>query len=166
MTQAAVTLRPVSASDEGFLFRVFKGVHEQTFAPLDLPAEQKDELLRMQFVAQQGQYRQQYPNADFDLILYESTEIGSLYALRGPDRFVLIDIALLPEYRNGGIGANLVQSLIAEAHASRKSLDAHVQRDNPAWRLWQRLGFEQAGDDGVYLRIRVPPPGDGLVRDH
>jgi ribosomal protein S18 acetylase RimI-like enzyme len=141
MTQNSVTLRPVCASDEDFLFRVFKSVHEQTFAMVEMPEEQKHELLRMQFVAQREQYRQQFPNADFDLILYGGTKIGNLYALRGPERFVLIDIALLPEYRNKGVGTG-------------KSLDAHVQKDNPAWRLWQRLGFEKAEDDGVYLRIR------------
>ena len=154
MTQNSVTLRPVCASDEDFLFRVFKNVHEQTFAMVEMPEEQKHELLRMQFVAQREQYRQQFPNADFDLILYGGTKIGNLYALRGPERFVLIDIALLPEYRNKGVGTDLVQSLINEADASQKSLDAHVRRDNPAWRLWQRLGFEKAEDDGVYLQIR------------
>jgi len=154
-----VTLRAVVVGDEEFLLRVFSSVHEQTFAMLDMPAEQINELLRMQFLAQQGQYRQQFPTADFDVVLLEGTAIGSMYAIRGPDEFVLIDIALLPEHRNDGIGAELVRALIDVARESAQPLQAHVRSDNPAWRLWQRLGFQEVADDGVYLQICVPAPG-------
>ena len=113
----------------------------------------------MQFLAQQGQYRQQFPTADFDVVMLEGTAIGSMYAIRGPDEFVLIDIALLPEHRNDGIGAELVRALIDVARESAQPLQAHVRSDNPAWRLWQRLGFQEVADDGVYLQICVPAPG-------
>lgn len=154
--QEPVTLRPVCAADEAFLFRVFRSVHKQTFAVLELSDEQKTELLRMQFTAQQEQYRIQYPRADFDLVLCDGVPVGSMYALRGPDEFVLIDIALLPEHRNSGIGKELVTTLIRQAKNEKKAVTAHVRCDNPAWRLWQRLGFEAVGDDGVYLQICVP----------
>ena len=72
-----------------------------------------------------------------------------------PVEFVLIDIALLPEQRNAGIGAQLVAPLIQQALAAGRPLEAHVHRDNPACRLWRRLGFEIVADDGVYLQIRV-----------
>jgi ribosomal protein S18 acetylase RimI-like enzyme len=76
--------------------------------------------------------------------------------LRGPDDFVLIDITLLPEHRNSGIGAGLVRELIVQANAAHEPLRAHVLKQNPAWRLWQRLGFHLISDDGVYLAIEVP----------
>ena len=82
--------------------------------------------------------------------------VGNFYTLRGPDEFVLIDITLLPEHRNAGIGAGLVQELIAQANAENEPLFAHVLKDNPAWRLWQRVGFRLVNDDGMYLRIEVP----------
>lgn len=110
----------------------------------------------MQFNAQQSQYCTQYPDADFDVVMRDGEPVGYMYALRGPDAYVLIDISLLPEQRNKGVGAKLVSALIKEAQSSNEPLEAHVLRDNPAWRLWQRLGFEQVSDDGVYLHIRVP----------
>ena len=152
----SITLRPVNADDEGFLFGLYRSVHEQTFASLNVPEEQKTSLLRMQFNAQRQQYRSQYPGADFDLVLCDGVSAGCMSALRGPDEFVLIDIALLPEYRNGGIGKELVAKLIRHAQDEKKTLTAHVRSDNPAWRLWQRLGFEAVSDDDVYLRIQVP----------
>jgi ribosomal protein S18 acetylase RimI-like enzyme len=154
--QESLTLRPIGADDEKFLFGLFRAVHEPVFESLNLSDDQKIALLRMQFSAQQQQYRHQYPAADFDIVLRDDLATGSIYALRGPDEFVLIDIALLPEFRNAGVGSKLVTTLIRQAKEKRKSVSAHVRKDNPAWRLWQRLGFQAEHDDGIYLRIRVP----------
>jgi len=150
-----VAVRAISASDAPFLFRLFCSAREDQFASLDLPGDQKEQLMRTQFDAQQYQYKNQYPDADFELVVNDGDSIGNFYALRGPEEFVLIDITLLPEYRNSGIGARLVRELIADAHTAKKSLHAHVLKQNPAWRLWQRLGFREVGDDGVYLAIEV-----------
>lgn len=151
----SVTLRPVCSDDEAFVFDLFRSAHKQTFASLDMPEEEENELLRMQFIAQQSQYRGQYPDAHFDLVLKDEVAIGTMYAMRGPEKFVLIDIMLLAEHRNAGIGARLVKKLIREANAAKKALQAHVLKTNPACRLWRRLGFEIVADDGVYLQIRV-----------
>jgi ribosomal protein S18 acetylase RimI-like enzyme len=150
----SVTLRPVCSNDEAFVLDLFRSAHKHTFASLDMP-EEENELLRMQFKAQQSQYRSQYPDARFDLVLKDEVAIGTLYAMRGPEKFVLIDIMLLAEHRNAGIGAKLVKKLIREANAAKKALQAHVLKTNPACRLWRRLGFEIVADDGVYLQIRV-----------
>lgn len=152
----SITLRPIHTDDEDFLFVLFKNAHEQDLGSADLPAEQKNTLLRMQFTARQHQYRERFPRGNFDLILEAGKPVGIIYTQRGPEEFVLIDIALLPELRNEGIGKELVSALIREAQDQQKAVTAHVRKDNPAWRLWQRLGFEIVGDDGVYLEIRVP----------
>lgn len=153
--QNSVTLWPISASDQDFLFDVFCSARAELIESLDLPDVQKAQLMRIQFQAQIDAYRNQYPNADFDLLMVDGKRAGNLYAQRGPDDFVLIDITLLPEHRNMGIGGTLVRQLLAEARAAGKALNAHVRKGNPAWRLWQRLGFRLVGDDGVYLAIEV-----------
>ena len=155
--QKSLTLRPICSNDDSLLFRIFQTVYEPDFEALDIPADQFTDLLRIQFNAQQQQYRRRYPDADFDVVLCDDKPAGSMCALRGPDRFALIDISLLPEYRNRGIGSELVADLISQARIAGKAVDAHVRRGNPAGRLWQRLGFEQVGDDGVYLQIRIQP---------
>jgi ribosomal protein S18 acetylase RimI-like enzyme len=135
-------------------------VHEETFSSLDMLEEQKNELLRSQFNAQQQQYRSQFPMADFELVLSNEDPIGSLFALRGPEEFVLIDISLLPDHRNCGIGGRLITSLIQQANDASKPLQAHVLKNNPAWHLWQRLGFEEVDEDDMYLIICVPAEPD------
>ena len=152
----SITVRPICVTDEPFLFRLFCSAREHQFASPGIPLDQKEQLMQMQFQAQQQQYRGQFPNAEFDLVLNNDVPVGNFYTLRGPGEFVLIDITLLPEHRNGGIGARLVQDLIAQANSENEPLSAHVLKDNPAWRLWQRLGFCLVNDDGMYLRIEVP----------
>jgi len=151
-----MTTRPICDADQEFLFEVFCSAQAEKFELLDLPPDQQEQLLRMQYQAQRRAYLSEFPDADFDVVLIDEVPAGNLYAQRGPDRFVLIDITLLPEYRNSGVGADLVRQLIARASAAGKALNAHVSKENPAWRLWQRLGFRQVGDDGVYLTIEIP----------
>jgi predicted GNAT family acetyltransferase len=62
----------------------------------------------------------------------------------------IVDIALLADYCNRGLGTTLVRALQAEAAASGKPLTIHVERFNPALRLYERLGFKQIADRGVY----------------
>ena len=151
-----IALRSIDDNDESLLFRVFCSVREDRFAALGLPAPQLEQLLSGQFKTQQSQYRSEFPAANFDLVVLDGKPIGNLYALHGPDAFFLIDVALLPQNRNSGIGAYLVRQLIAEARQASQPLRAQVLKGNPAWRLWQRLGFREVSDDGVYLGIEVP----------
>lgn len=90
-----VELRPVRADDEAFLLHLFCAEKSPRFAALEMPGEQLDALLRMQFKARDSQYRAQYPNAAFELVLHNAEPIGNFYAQQGPDEYVLIDLTLL-----------------------------------------------------------------------
>jgi ribosomal protein S18 acetylase RimI-like enzyme len=68
-----------------------------------------------------------------------------------------MDIALAPAYRGRGIGSGLLRSLIAEAQASARKLSIHVESNNPARRLYERLGFRVAGEHGVYVLLERAP---------
>ena len=118
---------------------------------------QKDAFLRLQFEAQDAWYRENYPQASFDVVVAGGEPIGRLYVHRGREEIRIVDIALLPEHRGGGVGTSLLRDLLAEADAAGKSVTIHVERLNPALRLYERLGFELAEDKGVYLFLERPP---------
>jgi ribosomal protein S18 acetylase RimI-like enzyme len=65
-----------------------------------------------------------------------------------------LSIALLPEYRNQGIGTDLLNHLIEEARGQHPGLSLSVSPNNPAIRLYQRLGFEIIGQSGASLTMR------------
>jgi ribosomal protein S18 acetylase RimI-like enzyme len=118
---------------------------------------QKETFLRMQFDAQDAWWHENYAEASFDVILVDGEPAGRLYVHRGPSEIRIVDIALMPEHRGGGVGTRLLEDLSAEADAAGKSLTIHVERMNPALRLYERLGFSLAEDKGVYLFLERPP---------
>ncbi len=152
-----ITLRPVTPDDEPFLYHVYAGTREDELAPLDWDEARKDEFLRMQFNAQHRFYQEQFPSADFDIILAGDQPIGRLYVDRRDDEIRIVDIALLPKHRNAGIGSALLEDLLAEAAAVGKPVRIHVERFNPALPLYQRLGFNQVTDNGVYYLMEWSP---------
>ena len=147
----AITLRTVRAADEPFLRDVYSSTRAEELAQVPWDDQQKAAFLRMQFDAQDRYYREVYPNGAFDVILIEGEPAGRLYVNRGPDEVRIIDIAMLPAYRNRRIGTHLIGALQAEAALARKPLRIHVERFNPAMRLYERLGFQPIADRGVYL---------------
>jgi ribosomal protein S18 acetylase RimI-like enzyme len=155
-----VTLRPVELGDEEFLYRVYASTRQEELAQTGWSEAQKEMFLRQQFEAQSRYYREHYQEASFDVILTDSSPIGRLYVARWPEEIRIVDIAVLPEYRNAGIGTKLLENLISESEASAKPLSIHVERFNPALHLYRRLGFREVADKGVYLlMVRAPETG-------
>jgi ribosomal protein S18 acetylase RimI-like enzyme len=150
-SDAAIALRPIGPDDQPFLCAVYASTREQELAMVPWDAAQKAAFVQMQFAAQHTYYQEHYASAAFDVVLVDSQAAGRLYVNRAGDELRIVDIALLPQWCNRGIGSALVAALQREAAAAGKPLRIHVERFNPALRLYERLGFRQIEDRGVYL---------------
>jgi GNAT superfamily N-acetyltransferase len=148
---AAIALRPIRPDDDAFLLVLYASTREKELAALPWDSGQKTAFLQMQFDAQHAQYQEAYAGAAFDVILVDGQPAGRLYVARKEEEIRIVDIALLPDYCNRGIGTTFLGGLQAEAAAAGKPLRIHVERFNPALRLYERLGFRQIADRGVYL---------------
>ncbi|HLX10347.1 MAG TPA: GNAT family N-acetyltransferase [Thermoanaerobaculia bacterium] len=160
---AAVSYRAAAPGDEELLYRVYASTRTEELAPVPWTEEQKDAFLRMQFRAQSLDYAANYPAAEFLVILVDAAPAGRLYLDRDAERLLIIDIALLPEHRGSGIGGGILRRLLAEAAAAAKPVHIHVERMNPALRLYQRLGFRPTGDAGIYLLMEWTPEAGGTT---
>lgn len=149
----AIRLRPVVAGDREFLAAVYASTRMEELAATDWTDGQKAEFCEMQFTAQDAHYRQHYPTADFQVIEIHGAPAGRLYVDRWKEEIRIMDIVLLPEHCGKGIGTMLLLALQQEAADSGKSLSIHVERFNPALRLYERLGFRMTEDKGVYLLL-------------
>jgi ribosomal protein S18 acetylase RimI-like enzyme len=149
-TLSSVALRPSRPEDRELLLRVYASTRTQELAQVPWTEEQKHAFLAMQFDAQDKYYRENYTTAEFLVIEDEGRAAGRLYVDRWTDEIRLMDIALLPEHRGKGLGTQLLRDLQVEAKAAGKPLRIHVERMNPALGLYQRLGFRQVEDRGVY----------------
>jgi len=150
----SISLRPITPEDEPFLARLYASTREQELAQTNWSEEQKALFCRLQFNAQTVDYQRNYPDASFDVIQRDGVAAGRLLVLRADEKVHIIDIALLPEHRGAGIGTKFLRELQDEAKAAGKKLSIHVEQFNPARRLYERLGFKQVEDKGVYLLMQ------------
>ncbi|MAE65353.1 MAG: GNAT family N-acetyltransferase [Phycisphaeraceae bacterium] len=152
-----IGFRPITPDDGAFLLEVYASTRSDEMALLDWSGREKQAFLEQQFNAQHTYYQEQFDGARFDVIERDGRPIGRLYVDRCDDVLHVIDIALLPAHRRRGIGGAIMSDLLAEAGAAGKPVRIHVERHNPAMRLYERLGFRPIGDTGVYLLMEWTP---------
>jgi len=157
MLPHGVTLRPQRDSDLEFAAELYAETREEELRPVAWPDEVKRTFLRSQFDAQWAHYSQHYHDAEFSIVEQHGSPIGRLYVWRGPDDVRIVDIALAAGARGAGIGGALLREIMEEAARSGKSASIHVERDNRALNLYQRLGFERVDDHGVYYLMKWSP---------
>jgi ribosomal protein S18 acetylase RimI-like enzyme len=119
--------------------------------------------MRVQWMAQRNGYRMRFPNAEHQLVLVDGRQVGRLWVSREHGELRLVDLSLLPAHRGAGIGTALLRALQEEAALAGKPLRLSVGRDNPARRLYERLGFtptagSAANTAGPYLTLEWNPP--------
>ena len=150
MSNPRTTLRPVKPDDLDFLREVYASTREEEMSISGWPAEQVKTFLDQQFHFQDTYYKQEFPDAQYSIVELEGKSIGRLYLDRREEEDRIIDIALLPEYRGKGLGGALMKEILDEADRAGKPVGIHVERNNPAMHLYQRLGFVKTGEHGLY----------------
>jgi ribosomal protein S18 acetylase RimI-like enzyme len=149
------TLRPLGEADEAFSFAVYASTRAAEMELVNWTVEQKNDFLRMQFNAQCQHYHRHYPQAGWQVIEVAGQTAGRLVSDdSSAQTLLLMDIALLPGYRGQGIGTAILRSLLAAAERAHKTVALHVEPNNPALRLYRRLGFEIYAQSGFYLEMR------------
>src|SRR5215468_8153976 len=152
-----VSFRPIRSDDAAFLYEVYASTRTEELALVDWDEAQKAAFLQMQFAAQHQFYQERYTQTDFLIILHDTVPVGRLYIARWQDEIRIVDIALLPPYRHTGIGTAILRDLLAEAAVAHQPVRMHVEKFNPALRLYARLGFAPIEDKGVYLFMEWAP---------
>lgn len=152
-----LSLRPAGDADLPFLREVYVATRWEELQPVPWSMQQKLDFLSQQFALQHHHYHTYYPQTEFMLILREELAIGRIYVQRLDGEICLMDIALLPAHRGQGLGRALLAELVAEADASCSRIGLHVERDNPAQRLYARFGFGLVEDGEVYQFLRREP---------
>lgn len=145
-----IRLRSIVDNDNAFLLRLYESTRTSEMALVEWSEEQKKQFINMQFYAQKVHYFKHYPEATFDVIEFKHQSVGRLYVEEWKNEVRIIDIALLPSFCNQGIGTYLLNRLQAKASSSNKSVSIHVEKNNPAMRLYKRLGFMKTDEQGIY----------------
>ncbi len=157
MLNRQITLRSVTSEDISFLARLYRATRRHEVAEWGWPEEQQQLFLHMQFKAQRDTYRSAYPKAVDFIICLAGIAVGRLLIAHEAVESRLIDIALLEECRNLGIGTELIRELLRQCGSEHRALHLRVLQGNPAIRLYERLGLVQSSADSMYVQMEWHP---------
>lgn len=157
MDAGSIALRDERPEDEEFLLILYASTRALEMARVPWDDVQKDAFVRMQFQLQTAHYRRYFPNASFRIVLAGDRPIGRLYVAPVSDGLNLMDISLLPGWRNRGIGGSLVTTVMRESEALGAPVTLHVELDNPALHLYRRLGFREVEMRGAHILMEWRP---------
>ena len=144
-----ITLRDADPNDEQFLMQVFACTRAAEVAQVPWTDEQKAAFMQMQCNAQHSYYHEQYPEADYKVILHNDEPVGRLYVNKQPDLVKILDITVLPEFRNCGIGSGLIQNILNDADEMNSSVHIYVETFSPSLSLFKKMGFSILQEEGI-----------------
>jgi len=153
----SIALRPALSDDDPFLFEVYASSRGDDLTAMGWEAEPIRTFLETQYAAQQVFLKNDYPETNDNIIMLGSERIGRIVVLRSQQEIRLVDIALLPQYRNAGIGTHLVRKLLAEAAQLRIPFRLQLIRSNPAVGLFEQLGLVRTGETGSHYQMEWRP---------
>ncbi|MCJ8283027.1 MAG: GNAT family N-acetyltransferase [Rivularia sp. ALOHA_DT_140] len=141
-------IRPLEPSDESFLWEI---LYQAIYIPTGTTPLPREIIYQPEL----AKYVQDWKTNDIGLIaILESnqTPIGAtwirLFNINNPgygyinDETPELSIAVLPEYRNQGIGTRLLLDLLEIIKNLYPAVSLSVSADNRALKLYQRLDFE------------------------
>lgn len=80
---------------------------------------------------------------------------GLLKVVRETRTWTLVQVQLLPEWQNQGIGARLLADTVADARAAGAVVVLSVLKVNKARRLYERLGFSVTSETDHAYTMRT-----------
>ena len=152
-----ITVRQMEPADEVVFRRLYAEVREPELRQTGWSVEEKQQFCDSQYSLQDEHYRRHY--ADFEpwAICKLGAVIGRLYLATFDGKLILMDITLATSERGKGIGTSLLEDILSQAVSRQLEMRLHVEPDNPARRLYQRMGFVDIGEAGIYQEMRRVP---------
>lgn len=162
LTGRGFGLRHATGADLPWLCRLYATTRAQEMARVPWPESARRAFLEQQFGLQHRHYVTHYGDSDFLILEDAHGPVGRYYLQRAAPDHLIVDISLVPEARNRGIGAALIAASQAQAGVEGCGMHLHVATHNTdARRLYERLGFVVTATETDYHRMRWKPPVAG-----
>ena len=149
----SVTRRLVQSCDEAFLFDLYASTRAQELEVLPWDEDQRRSFLKMQFIAQNQDYHRRFPEGVHELLLCAGLPAGRLYVARSENEIRILDISLMPEYRNQGLGGAIIRELLNDASETERPVRIYLEHDNPYRSVFDQFGFVSVEDIGSHLLL-------------
>ena len=139
------TLRPATEGDFSF-------IHAVRAAGL---REYVDQIWGWDDAAQFARFRARFDPAAYVVIVVDGRDAGALAVEWRSDEVFLTDISISPEWQRQGLGTAVLGSLVTEARQRGLPVALKVLKNNPARRLYERLGFQLVNETDSHYWMRT-----------
>jgi [ribosomal protein S18]-alanine N-acetyltransferase len=154
------SIRQLSPLDQEFLW-------EMLFQSLHVPADSEQFAREVVSRRELAKYVKSWgSDGDLSFVAVDRDSrqpigVAWLRLLTGDDRgYGYVDdatpelgMAVLAEYRGQGIGSDLLKCLLKSAASLYRAVSLSVSKDNPAVRLYERMGFKRVEDCGTSVTM-------------
>lgn len=159
----ALSLHLATLDDSDFLYDLFVTSREREFGPL--PAQTRELLARQQYSLHRQGLAAEFSDANHFIIKTgadlanddEKKPVGMVILAERPDVLWVVDMALEPSRRSGGIGTSLLTLLMERCRESKRTMRGSVTPYNPARRLYARLGVKELPGERGYISLEWRP---------
>lgn len=156
----SVALRPERPQDDAFLRELFVSHAARPLRQGGLPEAAIAPLMAIQYKAQSGTHRAQFPDAVYSIIESDGAPIGRLIEQDEGDAVYFVDFAFLPERQAKGLGTALIEMIADEWALTGRAARVEVVLSNePSLKLCRNLGFVRSPEVKMgYYNLRREPP--------
>lgn len=155
-SDGGLALRPErdDETERTFLYTLFAAAKAAEAAAMPIDAASKDFLLRAQYRSMTATYRQDYPNARFEVVELKGEPVGRLITDVGEGCVTYVDIAFVPPAQGRGLATRLMKQALEEPR--RLGLPARVTvlaHNVASLKLCERIGFLQVEEAPPFVRL-------------
>jgi ribosomal protein S18 acetylase RimI-like enzyme len=103
---------------------------------------------------QRATFAAQWKREEVRIMSVDGKDVGWLQVAELPAEIRLQKFFVSPEYQRSGIGSEILSNLLATWRSTGKKIVLRVLKNNPARRLYERLGFSVVAEEDVTFRMR------------
>lgn len=141
-----IALRPARPGDFEFCACLYFSGMEETI-----------QRLKLDMVAQNRNLRERWNVEEVRIIASDGTDVGWMQSSIKDAAHYLEQIFIDAPFQNRGIGTGIINGLIDEAERDQRPVTLGVVKTNPAFHLYERLGFRITHEDDRKFYMRREP---------
>ena len=149
LENSGLSLRHAGTADAALIAAIYAATRAEELRQVGWSVEQKKAFTDWQSQQQELHYATHYPECE-RLVVARGQPIGRIYVDTTRLEVRLMDVTLLPEHRNQGVGSALMAAFLGYADGLRRPSSLHVEPFNPARRMYERLGYGVVETRGLY----------------